>query len=187
VTDSPGFKRWFKGSRIVNKDGSPQIVYHGTAREFKKFLIGNPGSGHRTSGIGIWFTSDAYAASDFAQYARGTGPVIKPCYLRITNPKVYVEAGNGLDSFIVFRQDFNRYIKFSTDLMTPFRNGEGEIIGHEPRDTALDTVDVKGFVKELMSNGYDGIVIKGTHVDAHHGKTIDQIVAFNPDQIRSAI
>ncbi len=29
-TDTPEFKKWFGDSKVVNEDGTPRIVYHGT-------------------------------------------------------------------------------------------------------------------------------------------------------------
>jgi hypothetical protein len=34
---TPAFKRWFGSSRIVNPDGSPKVMYHGTARDIEVF------------------------------------------------------------------------------------------------------------------------------------------------------
>jgi hypothetical protein len=31
------FKRWFGNSKVVNKDGTPKVMYHGTARDIKTF------------------------------------------------------------------------------------------------------------------------------------------------------
>jgi len=31
-TDTPAFKAWFGDSKVVDKDGKPLVVYHGTAR-----------------------------------------------------------------------------------------------------------------------------------------------------------
>lgn len=36
-TSTPAFKRWFGDSVVRNKDGTPQVVYHGTASEFSEF------------------------------------------------------------------------------------------------------------------------------------------------------
>jgi hypothetical protein len=41
-TDTPQFKKWFGKSKIVNEDGSPKVVYHGTDRP--DFDIFNPAS-----------------------------------------------------------------------------------------------------------------------------------------------
>jgi len=92
VTDDPGFKHWFRGSKLVNKNGSPMMVFHGTGRDFKQFAPSQSESGHRTSGIGIWFTDDPSAAHTFAAFARGPD-IIRPCYLKLRNPKIYVADG----------------------------------------------------------------------------------------------
>lgn len=34
ITDNPQFMRWFKGSKIVDKNGNPLIVYHGSGKKF---------------------------------------------------------------------------------------------------------------------------------------------------------
>ena len=50
------FKNWFGDSKVVNKDGSPKIVYHGT--DVKDFNIFNPAS---------WFTDNTKEAGAYAQ------------------------------------------------------------------------------------------------------------------------
>ena len=35
--NTPAFKRWFGDSKVVNKDGSPKVMYHGTARDITEF------------------------------------------------------------------------------------------------------------------------------------------------------
>lgn len=35
--ESPEFKRWFGDSKIVNQDGTPKVMYHGTARDITEF------------------------------------------------------------------------------------------------------------------------------------------------------
>jgi hypothetical protein len=39
-TQTPEFKRWFGNSKVVNEDGSPKVLYHATAKDFKKFIPG---------------------------------------------------------------------------------------------------------------------------------------------------
>jgi len=41
-TDTPAFKRWFGNSKVVNEDGSPKVVYHGTDRP--DYSVFNPAS-----------------------------------------------------------------------------------------------------------------------------------------------
>jgi hypothetical protein len=53
------FDRWFAGSQIVDSDGRPLKLYHGTSKDqdFRAF---------RMPKNGIWFTTDPKSASDYA-------------------------------------------------------------------------------------------------------------------------
>jgi hypothetical protein len=69
-TDTPEFKRWFGDSKVVDDDGSPLVVYHGTWLEFYEFEGGRMG--------GMYFTPDA-------EYAKGYGDQLMPVYLKVEN------------------------------------------------------------------------------------------------------
>jgi len=73
--DTPEFKAWFRDSTMVNRDGSPQILYHGTERDFSEFRVGE----RARFGRGIYFADTAQIASHF-------GRVLYPVYLSIQNP-----------------------------------------------------------------------------------------------------
>lgn len=81
-TDS--FKKWFKGSKVVDKDGNPIKVYHGTGSKFNKFNIKKT-----TQGI-IWFTSDKEAIEKGEVGAQGKG-YIMDLYASIQNPAGWKE------------------------------------------------------------------------------------------------
>lgn len=68
--DTPEFKAWFGDSKVVNEDGTPRQVYHGTTKEFTVFkrTKGNAGGNF---GKGFYLTSSPVDAS--ANYA-GIGP-----------------------------------------------------------------------------------------------------------------
>jgi hypothetical protein len=51
------FKQWFKGSKIVNEDGSPKVMYHGTARDITEFQPKQANA--------IFLTADPSFANDF--------------------------------------------------------------------------------------------------------------------------
>ena len=46
------FHAWFDGSKVVDKNGNPLVVYHGTNSKFKKFNI------KKSVQPIIWFTTD---------------------------------------------------------------------------------------------------------------------------------
>ncbi len=70
VTKTPAFKRWFGKSHVVDMDGEPAIVYHGTTNDFDTFdpKRGNPESDW---GSASYFTNDR---GDVAHNYAGEGP-----------------------------------------------------------------------------------------------------------------
>lgn len=83
-TESPAFKRWFGDSKVVDADGQPQKVYHGTASDITEF------DGRSTYEGGIYFTADPRYAGGRARIAQGMGrgesPNVMPVFLNIRNP-----------------------------------------------------------------------------------------------------
>lgn len=90
-TESANFRRWFGDSKTLNKDGEPQVLYHGTGAEFTVFDQTRAGSatGHSTSALGIFMSSDRRAAEQYAEKAGdgipGYGKVME-LYASIRNP-----------------------------------------------------------------------------------------------------
>lgn len=82
----PTFQRWFEGSKAVNEEGVPLVLYHGTAKDFDRF--------DTSIGVGSWFTTNAEAASMFAVGAavrQNGAPQVLPVYLAIKRPASGVE------------------------------------------------------------------------------------------------
>ncbi len=74
------FKNWFGDSKVVDKDGNPLVVYHGTNNEFDVFNIGTPKSAPGNF-RGVYFVDNEREAKDY-------GEKTKAVYLRITNPLI---------------------------------------------------------------------------------------------------
>lgn len=62
------FRKWFSGSRIVNSDGEPMVVYHGTTQDFDQF---RSGYARGDWGGGFYFTTHS---ADAAENYAGIGP-----------------------------------------------------------------------------------------------------------------
>lgn len=60
-TDTPAFKQWFKQSTVVNEDGTPKIMYHGTAQDVAEFRPKQAGA--------IFVTDSPEFAEDFGKYS----------------------------------------------------------------------------------------------------------------------
>ena len=76
------FYKWFSDSKIIDDNGNPKIVYHGTNQKFNVFDISkiayNSGNyGHY--GYGFYFSEEIKEAQIY-------GSNIFACYLNITNP-----------------------------------------------------------------------------------------------------
>jgi hypothetical protein len=76
------FWRWFGESKVVDAQGRPKLVYHGTHSDFSVFnrlekaQSRKPGSPDL---LGSWFTTDETAS-------RAYGPKVVAAYIRATNP-----------------------------------------------------------------------------------------------------
>lgn len=62
-TDTPAFKQWFKQSTVVNEDGTPKVMYHGTAQDITEFKPKQAGA--------IFVTDRPDFAEDFGGYSEG--------------------------------------------------------------------------------------------------------------------
>lgn len=91
VTQSQQFKRWFgdwqnkpeTASKVVNADGTPKAVYHGTNAEFNTFQSKN----------GVYFFSESRDYAESMAEERGGSRVVE-AYLNIRNP-LYVQMEEG--------------------------------------------------------------------------------------------
>lgn len=69
VENATSFDRWFRDSRVVDQDGKPLIVYHGTNQTFDKFSKkrGGMSTGNNAGATkGFFFTSDRDEAHEYA-------------------------------------------------------------------------------------------------------------------------
>jgi hypothetical protein len=77
------FEKWFGDSKVIDGDGNPLVVYHGTTADIKVF----DKSKQDLRDAGFYFGSKK-DANLYAYTGKGGGNVL-PAYLRITNPKIY--------------------------------------------------------------------------------------------------
>jgi hypothetical protein len=90
-TDTPEFKRWFGDSKVVDVNGKPLVVYHGTGEKFTSFKRSKS-----TQGI-FWVTSNKSAIENGEVGAQGKGRILD-LYASIKNPAGWTEYDKfGLD------------------------------------------------------------------------------------------
>src|SRR5271166_728756 len=73
VTNTKPFKKWFGNSKVVDEEGNPMVVYHGTTHDIKEFdtSVGNIDNHY---GRGMYFTDSKLDVA--ANYATNEGPDI---------------------------------------------------------------------------------------------------------------
>lgn len=83
---SPEFRQWFGDSKVVDENGEPLVVYHGTKGDFQTF---KPSVG--SYGRGIYLTPSGWFAG--AAYADSEGGNVMPVHAAISSPYV-IEASD---------------------------------------------------------------------------------------------
>ncbi len=92
-TKTPAFKRWFgdwqndpkHASKVVNEDGTPKVVHHGTSHGgFNFFAIYSGNFG--LFGRGAYFTENPQVAEEYTNKGNGNNKQVYDCYLNIRNP-----------------------------------------------------------------------------------------------------
>ena len=160
-TESDAFKRWFGDSKVVDAQGKPLVVYHGTRGDFSAFDPKRINERFPNS-AGFYATSRAERASVYADGATNAaagwnpesrfstevepGANVMPVYMAIRNPKIV----------------------------------EGDFITAEQ---VLDA-DNGALVRQARADGHDGVLAVRRRKDGYDEITA---VAFRPEQIKSAI
>lgn len=159
LTDRTAFKKWFRDSKVVDDEGKPLVVYHGTQYSFNAFDPDMQGDTVYSEDIGFFFTNDpaeanAYATLDWDRDK--PKPNIMPTYLSIKYPKVVTLENE----------------------QSPYEN-PGIWYDNEGREAA----------QEAMDAGQDGLIVVDNRDDMRmaDGRNPTIFIAFNPTQIKSAI
>ena len=166
LTDTPAFKKWFGDSKVVDEEGNPQVVYHGTDADFSTFssdaksYTGNDG----WYGKGFYLTSSPSKASGYATRVVGgvesprAGGNVMPVFASLRNPLEI----NGR----TFRE-IAKWGEWTPAERRAILAGGGVLTGH---------VSGARITEVAKARGYDGVI----------GGYGSEIVAFRPEQIKSA-
>lgn len=166
VTETPEFKNWFGDSKVIDNAGQPLVVYHGTNQsvtEFDPARVGLRDAGF--FGAGFYFTPDETVAQEYADSAADTGegvPVAMPLYVALQNPFVWDMSEENADAT-------RAALAAAGIRRTSVRGNSAGLGDRKERET---------FNRAVREQGYDGVVVLDED-------GIQEIVAFNPTQIKS--
>lgn len=151
AVQTPEFSEWFGNSRVVDDDGKPLVMYHGSHRDITEFdrLISTQWRPRSLDTVGSWFSDNPNEDGGAGMYASGENAAIYPVYLSISNPKYYATFNEFVDAMHIA----------------------------EGRDPAAQTVrglgSTEGLRAKLKGEGYDGIVFGKTYNQALFDKIIE--------------
>lgn len=197
-------------SKIVDAEGNPRRVYHGTQADFTDFAPTGVKVKRQTTDpnrlLGTHFSEQPSVASGFAE-GRYTGKTeggrVIPAYLDIKNPAVFSLESDLNGAMVRFAYDTKRV---SADDIAKFADAESAHYLRSGRYDAMNDRDkenfwysigssvmkrapqraavAKAFKKNLQERGFDGITY-GNSVEGYFGNPAH--IAFEPEQIINAI
>lgn len=162
------FYKWFGNSKVVDEQGRPLVVYHGTNAKFDTFRkmkgkVYNFLSEIEVERQGFFFT-------DNRDVAQNIGKIVMPVYLKSTN---------------VFDLDSNYHSNFMKGFYKQLQDSQAEYLEYGTSEAweFFDGETGKAFIKYLQENGYDGATFEETPYE--DAETIKTNVVFSPNQIKS--
>ena len=196
-TDSPYFKKWFGKSEVVDENGEPLVVYHGTpSGEFNVFDYDRIGNLGRMEGQGFYFATD----KGMAQSYMGKDGRLMEVYLDIEKPMSVEQKGFDADTLetllMEIAEEQHRYdpeVPIDEGFLADYGGLYNAVDLISKNETALDQLgDLMGagvnaeFINTALKKvtGFDGVKAKIT--DKANDFTSDIYVAFSPEQIKSA-
>lgn len=150
------FARWFGASKVVDEQGQPLVVYHGTVSDFDRFDAERIGANFSMSRGGFFFVSNKEAAWNYAHAAASPGgvpvPALKPrvisAYLSLKNPLIVA----------------------ASDTEWP--------------DMYFDD-NAEDILRRAHRGGHDGVIVHGIDPYSYN-EPRSIYIAFRPEQIKSA-
>jgi len=176
LKDNTAFTRWFGDSKIVNADGTPKVMYHGSQASFTAFDKKKA----RSSGLygrGFYFTdSDTHAGQYGSLYQ---------VYLKVENPLTpdgstvtKAQVKKFLEAVAENEDDYSieNYGTYDVDeIMKKVYKKDAFAVIQDINATAIgDMVEAVKLFNEVNGTEFDGIVVP------------TETVVFEPTQIKSA-
>lgn len=179
VTDSLAFRRWFNGSKVVDRAGKPLKVYHGTKADIAAFDTQGRG---KTFGAGSFFTANPKIAGTYSPFEGGS---IYPVYLRMLKPLIVDVGGANWNSI---RRDKSYIINDEDD-----DDPNPDVWDHFDFPYDEEEASTDDIAANARTAGYDGVIIQNVkdrggyrHADSYkNGRRNTIYVVFSPNQVKS--
>lgn len=190
-TESPFFKRWFKDSKVVDKDGKPLVVYHGTGEkglsgnQFKKEYLGSS-TKSRSAKEGFFFVNEEETARGYASLANDK-PVSDLIELsqRLERQGKWKEANQAMAR----AEKLEQGAKKKENVVSAYLTAKNPYEFNADGQRFLDIQDeIHQAIKEAKNGGHDAVVFRDLvdNADWGSGRPADHWMVFEPEQVKSA-
>ena len=99
-TETSEFKRWFGDSKVVDENGKPKVMYHGTRVENGEFFVFDESKAVKRGGLGLKvFGKGNYFTAEPLTGKERYGPRVIQVYLNIKNP-LEIKSGKSFDEAV---------------------------------------------------------------------------------------
>lgn len=187
------FWKWFGNSTLIDAQGRPQVVYHGTRDSIDAFDLEHPNrKDNGWLGKGVYITDELRLAEAYANLKRGAeDPTVLSLYARLENPyKATVDEKRMLSSASV--ADIERWTehlrsKNHDGVILTFNDGTREILVFKPTQVKSAT-DNQGTFGENDAGIYRSDVLESRVLDAINPFTMpERMRAYIFDPVDSNI
>ena len=175
-TETRQFRNWFKDSKIVNADGTPKVMYHGSPNDFTVFDIKKA----KSSGLygkGFYFTDSASHGGTYGKLYEVYLSIQRPLTpggdtVTRTQVRKFLEAvAENEDDYSI--ENYGTY-DVNEILSSVYRKDAFAVIQDVNATAIGDLVEAVKLFNEVNGTTFDGIVVD------------TETVAFEPTQIKSA-
>ena len=174
------FWRWFGESKVVDDQGRPLVVHHGTPdKGFEQFDLSK--SGTRDPGWigrGIYLTTDGAAAIGYANTGRGENRGVYELYASIKNPFMWGEKDYGAYGLVMTGAPLPSFLQQAVYEKTGYRHDPNEKMSTAQMNRTIDSIS-RAIREVLIERGYDGVIT--TYGDGGY-----EMMAIAGNQIKSA-
>lgn len=163
ITQSENFKEWFGNSKVVDENGKPLVVYHGTSNfGFNTFKTPVFFSDNLETASRFGWENTKFEVSSLKNYSQETdyGRGVYACYLKFENPEIFNANGRSWDDL------------------------KGPIHSYETEDWWNPGYTTEDLIKDTKKKGKDSVIIY--NVLEGSGIVCNDYIAFYPNQIKSA-
>jgi GNAT superfamily N-acetyltransferase len=205
--DTPEFKAWFGDSKVVDEEGEPLVMYHGSPDDFDAFDPGKINPSDPDARVnGFWFTSKKEDAARWAKFPYGRpntkdGGTTFAVYLSIKNPATRADI-HAAAKAIEARGEFYTQDNIRAELIERGFDGYHHVAAKRPSSSEIAEFEKTGrldlgkgrYLKRAEDGSVDlfddavgghvtgGWETVGEYLSEHEQ---DTWVAFSPTQIKS--